>query len=116
MKRAVPLALLVAVTAAPVVLSAQQSPHDTVVGAVRAVDTRARTLEVTTGVGLALRVVRMRVPAETPITERGGALAFPALKPGDVVRVAFGARPEGFVAYTIERLGDMAHGRQGGAP
>ena len=114
MIRSAALGLLLAVLSLP--LAAQQSPHDTVVGAVRAVDARARTLEVTTGVGLALRVVRVSVPAETPITDRGGALAFPLLKPGDIVRIAFGARPGGFVAYAIERLGDMAGGREGGVP
>jgi len=100
----------------PVVLAAQQptAPHDSVRGAIRAVDTRARTLEVTTGVGLALRVVRLQVPAAVPITDQNGAQSAPinlaALKPGDVIRVSFGSRPTGFVAYTIERLGRMAAG------
>jgi len=98
---------------APLVLRAQQptAPHDSVRGAIRAVDTRARTLEVTTGVGLALRVVRLQVPAAVPITDRKGALGAPInlaeLKPGDVIRVSFGSRPTGFVAYTIERVGRM---------
>jgi hypothetical protein len=100
----------------PVVLAAQQptAPHDSVRGAIRAVDTRARTLEVTTGVGLALRVVRLQVPAAVPITDQKGAQSAPinlaALKPGDVIRVSFGSRPTGFVAYTIERLGRMEAG------
>lgn len=100
----------------PVVLAAQQpaAPHDSVRGAIRAVDTRARTLEVTTGVGLALRVVRLQVPAAVPITDQNGAQSAPinlaALKPGDVIRVSFGSRPTGFVAYTIERLGRMEAG------
>ena len=101
---------------APLVLRAQQptAPHDSVRGAIRAVDTRARTLEVTTGVGLALRVVRLQVPAAVPITDRKGALGAPInlaeLKPGDVIRVSFGSRPTGFVAYTIERVGRMDAG------
>ena len=47
---------------APLALAAQQptTPHDSVRGAIRAVDTGARTLEVTTGVGLALRVWAVR--------------------------------------------------------
>ena len=100
----------------PVVLAAQQptAPHDSVRGAIRAVDTRARTLEVTTGVGLAIRVVRLQVPATVPITDRKEAVAAPinlaALKPGDVIRVSFGSRPTGFVAYTIERIGNMEAG------
>jgi len=102
----------------PFAVAAQQvaptAPHDSVRGAIRAVDTRARTLEVTTGVGLALRVVRLQVPAAVPITDQNGAQSAPinlaALKPGDVIRVSFGSRPTGFVAYTIERVGRMEAG------
>lgn len=111
------LALLVA----PVALGAQQpttppavSPHDTVRGAISAVDVRARTLEVTTGVGFALRIVRLEVPAGVPITDREDAeperIALGELRRGDVVRAVFGAGPKAFVAYTIERVGRMETG------
>lgn len=118
------LALLVA----PLALGAQQptqqptttpavapaAPHDTVRGAIRAVDVRARTLEVTSGVGFALKVVRLQVPPDVPITDRQDAtpdrMTLGELKPGDVVRATFGARPTGFVAYTIERVGKMETG------
>jgi len=110
---------------APFALAAQQPtapppqaarptvPHDSVHGAISAVNVRARTLEVTTGVGFALRVVRLQVPASVPITDRkGGSQGQPIklaeLKPGDVIRAAFGGRATGFVAYTIERVGRMA--------
>ena len=107
---------------APLALAAQQptapptaqptAPHDSVHGAISAVNVRARTLEVTTGVGFALRVVRLQVPASVPITDRkGGSQGQPIklaeLKPGDVIRAAFGGRATGFVAYTIERVGRM---------
>jgi hypothetical protein len=103
---------------APFALVAQQSqttvPHDSVRGAIRAVDVRARTLEVTTGVGFALRVVRLVVPAGVPITDREGRQGEPIklgeLRPGDVVRAVFGGRPTSFVAYTIERVGRMEAG------
>lgn len=101
---------------APITLAAQQppAPHDSVRGAIRAVDVRARALEVTTGVGFALRVVRITVPAGVPITDRQDAqpklIGLAALKPGDVVRAVFGGRPSGFVAYTIERVGRMEAG------
>jgi hypothetical protein len=109
---------------APLALAAQQpaappaaqptSPHDSVHGAIRAVDVGARTLDVTTGVGFALRVVRLQVPADVPITDRGDggpeAITLGALKPGDVVRAVFGGRPTGLVAYVIERLGRMETG------
>src|SRR5467141_3203175 len=102
----------------PFAVAAQQvaptAPHDSVRGAIRAVDTRARTLEVTTGVGLAIRIVHLQVPATVPITDRKDAQAasinLAALKPGDVIRVSFGSRPTGSVAYTIERIGNMEAG------
>lgn len=101
---------------APLTLAAQQpaAPHDSVRGAVRAVDVRARTLEVTTGVGFAVRVVRLQVPAGVPITDSQDAqpdsIGLAQLKPGDVVRATFGTRPTGFVAYVIERVGRMETG------
>jgi hypothetical protein len=100
----------------PVLLAAQQTtvPHDSVQGAVRTVDVRARSVEVTSGVGYAIRVVRLQVPAAVPITDRKGGQGAPInlaeLKPGDVIRVSFGGRQTGFVAYTIERVGRMEAG------
>src|SRR6266481_3998615 len=101
---------------APLALLAQQptTPHDSVRGAIRTVDIRARTLEVTTGVGFALRIVRLQVPAGVPITDRKAgqpaSIVLAQLKPGDVVRATFGGRPTGFVAYVIERLGRITTG------
>lgn len=105
-----PALLSVLVLIAPAAARAQQTPHDSVRGAVRAIDPRTRTLEITTGVGLALRVVRLQVPAAVPVTAPTGALALGDLKPGDVVRATFGVRTGGFVAYTIERVGRMGDG------
>jgi hypothetical protein len=95
--RRLPFLLAFVLTAAPA--AAQQSPHD--------IDVRARTIEVTTAVGMALRVVRLRVPPETRISAAGAPLAFAQLKPGDIIRVSFGSRPGGSVAYAIERVGRM---------
>src|SRR2546425_1417917 len=97
--------LSLAALVAPFALAAKQPtvPHDSVHGAIRAVDVRPRTLEVTTGVGFALRIVRLQVPAGVPITDRGAAqpasIGLAQLKPGDVVRATFGGRRTGFVAY-----------------
>jgi len=108
--------LSVASLVASFALAAQQptAPHDSVRGAIRAVDIRARTLEVTTGVGFALRIVRLQVPAGVPITDRKAgqpdSIGLAQLKPGDVVRATFGGRRTGFVAYVIERLGRMTTG------
>ena len=96
----------------PTVAASQATQGDTVVAAVQRVNHRARTIDLTSGVGLALRIVRLQVPPETPITAGGEALRFDLIVPGDVLRVSFGARQTGYVAYTIERIGHMATGRE----
>ena len=110
---------LVVSLCAPMHFSAQQPnppivPHDSVRGAIRAIDVRARTVEITTGVGYAMRVVRLQVPASAPIRDRHSAppetIALGELKLGDVVRAQFGGQAAPFVAYTIERLGTMTAG------
>jgi hypothetical protein len=94
--------------------AAQQAPHDSIKGAVRSVDVPGRVVEVTTGVGMALRVVRLQVPAETRITSgrgpAGAAIALALLRPGDLVFVSYGSRPAGLVAYSIARVGTMTNG------
>ena len=89
---------------------APPAPHDSLRGALRAVNVRGRAVEVTAGVGHALRVVRLQVPPDARLTADGKALSLAQLRPGDIVRVSFGARPSGYVAYTIERVGRMATG------
>ena len=112
MFRYLSLAALIAATCAAPSLRAQQQPppHDSVRGAVRTVDVRARTLEVVTGVGYALRVVRLEVPQTVPITASGMAtLALSDLKPGDIVTASFGGAAT-FVAYSIRRVGRVETG------
>ena len=81
-----------------------QPAADTIVGTLHTLDVTRATLRVTTGVGMALRVVELRFTADTRVTAGGAALEIASLRPGDVVRVIGGAQPEGRVAYTIERL------------
>ena len=81
---------------------------DSLLGAVHAVDVRAKTVEVTTGVGMALWVVRLQIAADTRITETGAPLALALLQPGDIVRVSWGARGTAAVAYTVERIGRIS--------
>ncbi|PYP19715.1 MAG: hypothetical protein DMD54_02015 [Gemmatimonadetes bacterium] len=89
-------------------------PHDSVRGAIRSIDVHSRTVEVTAGVGYALRVVALRIPASVSITNRDSAqpnvIALGQLKLGDVVRAQFGGTAAPFVVYTIERLGRMTTG------
>jgi hypothetical protein len=90
------------------------APHDSVRGTVSAVNLRDHTLDVTTGVGFALRLVRLQVPPDVPITDRESAQPEPMrlaeLKPGDIVRATFGGRQTAVVAYAIERIGRMDRG------
>lgn len=98
-------------TAAPPPAAA---PHDTVRGAIRSIDAQAGLVEVSSGVGYALRVVQLRVPAGVPITEREGgqteSIKLGELRLGDVVRASFGGQAAPFLAYTIERVGSMETG------
>ena len=95
-------------------LSVPAAPHDSVRGAIRAIDVHARTVEVTTGVGYALRVVVLQVPASVPITAAVAGQRQPirlaALKLGDIVRASFGGPRAPFVAYTIDRIGRLETG------
>ena len=100
--------------AVPFRAKAEPIPADSLRGAVHAVDLRAKTVDITTGVGMALRVVRLQVVADTRITEAGAPLALALLLPGDIVRVSWGARANGIVAYTIERVGRLNAAPAGG--
>jgi hypothetical protein len=100
------LACIFIIAAAPTAAAGQQVPPTThrVQGTVHMVDVRGGALEVTTGVGMALRVVRLQVPAALRVTASGTPLPFARLQAGDIVLVSYGSRPGGNVAYTIERL------------
>lgn len=99
---------------APPAPPAPSVAHDTVRGAIRAIDVSARTVDITSGVGFALHVVQLRVPTSVPITDResgqGEAIRLGELRLGDVVRASFGGQGSPFVAYTIERVGRMVTG------
>jgi hypothetical protein len=104
----------IAIVAFCSLLTGQQPAQHTLQGAVRVVDVPGRAIEVTTGVGLALRVMRLQIPTETRVSAAGaeGVLPLGQLRPGDIVRVSYGAARggQGYVAYTIERVGRMATG------
>ena len=95
-------------------VAAPAVPHDSVRGAIRSIDVRSRTVEVTAGVGYALRVVALQIPASVSITNREssqpGVIALGQLKLGDVVRAQFGGKAAPFLVYSIERLGRMTGG------
>src|SRR6266545_1126413 len=73
--------------------SAQPAPSYTYQGTVRAVNARAGTLELITGVGMSLRVVRMTMAPTTRLAAAGAAPRLADLKPGDVVRAEGRQKP-----------------------
>ena len=67
-------------------------------------NTKDRALEVTTGVGFACRLVRVRVPKGCVIRVKGAPGTFADLKPGDVVRTQYRQNGERNIAETVEVL------------
>jgi len=68
------------------------------------VDPETQRLEVLTGVGLALRVLRIRCDEATLIQSAGKQVRLASLKRGDPVRVTCRPSVEGYVAIRIEAL------------
>ncbi len=84
--------------------SAQPAPSYTYQGTVRAVNARAGTLELITGVGMSLRVVRMTMAPTTRLAAAGAAPRLADLKPGDVVRAEGRRTATGLVADRVEKV------------
>jgi len=87
-----------AATPAPAVSSA------TLTATVRSVDAQARALEIVTGVGYALRVVKLSWKETPTVRAAAAGTGVAQLKPGDLVRVEYAKAPEGNVVRTIELL------------
>jgi hypothetical protein len=88
----------------PAATPAAPLPAATLMATVQSIDAQARTLEVVTGVGYALRVLKLSWK-ETPTPTVKAAAAgtgMSQLKPGDLVRVEYVKAPEGNVVKTIE--------------
>lgn len=71
---------------------------------VRAVDAKAGTLDVITGVGLALRMMRIWVDPASQIKVKGAAAQLADLKPGDIVRIGYRKTADRNIAEMIETL------------
>ena len=76
----------------------------TLTATVTAVDAAARTVEVVTGVGPALRAVKLGCGGVTEVKTAGGKMPLAQLKQGDLVRVEYAKGAEGNTARTIEAL------------
>jgi hypothetical protein len=73
-------------------------------GTVHAVNARAGSLDLITGVGMALRLVHLRTSPTTLLAGSGAALHLADLKPGDLVRADCRRTDAGPVASRIEKL------------
>ncbi len=114
MRRTIRTAALTAILLVPLVISApadwgaltsaQPAPSYTYQGTVRAVNARAGTLELITGVGMSLRVVRVNTAPTTRLVAAGAAPRLADLKPGDVVRAEGRRTAAGLVADRVEKL------------
>ena len=82
--------------------AAAESAPEALVATIRSFDPKAGALDLLTGCGHALRVVRFSVPSETKITQKGTAARLPDLRPGTIVRVEFRREGDRKVARTIQ--------------
>jgi len=82
----------------------------TLTATVRSIDAQARTLDLVTGVGYALRVVRITFADRAEMKTPSGTAAPAQLKPGDRVRVEYTTAGTVNTATTIEVLPPPATG------
>jgi hypothetical protein len=76
----------------------------TLTATVQSVDAQTRTLEVMTGVGYSLRVVKLSWKEPPTVKAAATAAGMAQVKPGDLVRVEHAKSAEGDVVKTIEVL------------
>jgi hypothetical protein len=88
----------------PAATPATPSPSATLTATVQSIDTQARTLQVVTGVGYALRVVKLSWKEAPTMKAAGTGTGMSQIKPGDLVRVEYAKAPDGDVVKTLEIL------------
>ena len=81
-------------------------------GTVKSVDPSARTFDLLTGVGHALRIRRIHFPAGVALQIHGVETARAALSPGRIVRVECRSTPAGVTASSVEVLEPPAGARK----
>lgn len=88
----------------PAATPASTVPSATLTATVQSIDMQARTLQVVTGVGHALRVVKVSWKEVPTVKAAAAGAGLSQLKPGDLVRIEYAKAPEGNVARAIELL------------
>jgi hypothetical protein len=76
----------------------------TLTATVQSIDAQAGTLEVVTGVGYALRVLKLSWKAAPTVKAAASGAGLSQVKPGDLVRVQYAKTTQGNVLSTIELL------------
>jgi hypothetical protein len=76
----------------------------TVQGTVHAVVPKAGSIELVTGVGMSLRLVRLQAMSRTKIMRGGSIVVLTELKRGEVVRAECRWTDQGLVADRIEKV------------
>lgn len=82
----------------------QRAPSTSIQGTILAVQPKAGSLDVVTGVGMALRLVRLTAQPAARIASGGAVVPLSALKRGDIVRVQCHWSGKRLVADRIERV------------
>ena len=82
----------------------QQAAPYTYQGTIQAVQPKPGSLDLITGVGMALRLVHMRTTSGTRIASGPASLALGDLKPGTVIRAECHPTDQGLVADRIEKV------------
>lgn len=83
---------------------AQRAAPYTYTGTVQAVRTTPPSVDLITGVGFALRLIHIRVLAETRLDSAGVTVTFSAIKPGDIVRAECHQADADIVADRVVKL------------
>jgi hypothetical protein len=81
-----------------------------VTATVRSVSKEPREIELVTGVGYALRAVKLRLPEAAEVRSMTGLVARDQLKPGDVVRAEYVKGADGNTVTKITILGSPEAG------
>jgi len=104
MKRILGTILLLALASAFLAAAVERQPAPPLVqGTIHAIQPKTESLDLVTGVGMALRVVHVMIPLTERIAPAGAQLS--SLKRGDVVRVQCHYSGKQLVADRIDKVG-----------
>ncbi len=98
------LALVPLLTTLDTVAAQQQPAYISIQGTIQSLQPKSGSLDVVTGVGMALRIVHLTAPPSVQIAGGGAGAPLSALKRGDIVRVQCHRSGAQLVADRIEKV------------